>query len=186
MELAQKIKALQDQSGDGWKLSHIVSSPYVRCMETADVVARALGNIAIKVEPGIAEVNASRHLGFLDASDLKPSFPLVDMEYRPVVNREDLPVEYSDGAAARRSADTARRVRERLKGSILFVGHGASCLGIAGAFGHCGYVGYTSLTHFVRDGDGENGDAKKKWKLDGEFGDVSHLSDKQTSLDSAW
>jgi len=172
----------EDREGSCWKLTHIVSSPYIRCIETANEVALALGDVSIKVEPGIAEVNTSRHPGFLDVADLKSSFPLIDEHYEPVVPREELVLEYSDGAAAKRSAKVARRVRELLAGSILFVGHGASCLGIAGEFGHYGYVGYTSLTHFeLKDVGGE-----RKWELRGFFGDVSHLSDKQTSLDSAW
>ncbi|KAL7468670.1 hypothetical protein ACHAXS_008909 [Conticribra weissflogii] len=183
-ELARKFKRMQDEDGEGscWKLTHIVSSPYIRCIETANEVALELGDVSIKVEPGIAEVNTSRNPGFLDVDGLKSSFPLIDDSYVPVVSREHLELEYSDGAAAKRSAKVARRVRELLAGSILFVGHGASCLGIAGAFGHHGYVGYTSLTHFeLKEVGGE-----KKWTLRGFFGDVSHLSDKQTSLDSAW
>ena len=76
-----------------------------------------------------------------------------------------------------------KKVRERLDdGHILFVGHGASCLGIARQFGGRGYVGYTSLSKFVQVSAGEG---NKSWKCT-MFGDVSHLSDRQTSLDSAW
>jgi len=174
LELARKLKQLQTE--DGWKSIHIVSSPYIRCMETADAVARAL-DASIKVEPGIAEVNSSRQPGFLAAAELKRQFPSVDATYAPAIDREELPMEYSDGACARRSADAARMVAERLEGPILFVGHGASCLGVADQFGQRGYVGYTSLTKFVREGT--------IWKCIA-FGDVSHLSDRQTSLDSAW
>ena len=175
VELAQAFTRLQHQSGV--QLAHIISSPYIRCVETAHVVAEAMG-VDVKIEPGIAEVNSSRTKQFLDATDLKAQFPLIETSYSPVLKYNDLSIEYSDGACAQRSADAALKVRENLDGTILFVGHGASCLGIARAFGHGGYVGYSSLTHFVkRDG---------KWKLDGLFGDVAHLSDKKTSLDSAW
>ena len=74
------------------------------------------------------------------------------------------------------------KVRERLAGPILFVGHGASCLGLVQAFGGSGYVGYTSLSHFRSEGL----DAGSQWVLQGEQGDVSHLSDKETSRGSAW
>lgn len=132
-ELAQKMKQLQVE--DGWSEAtlHIVSSPYIRCMETANSVAQML-NTNIKVEPGIGEVNSSRRAGFLDANELKQQFPLVDTSYTPVMARGDLSIEYSDGACAQRSANAARKVRDSLDGPILFVGHGASCLGIAGQF----------------------------------------------------
>mmetsp|Transcript_5177 Transcript_5177/g.11243 ORF Transcript_5177/g.11243 Transcript_5177/m.11243 type:complete len:228 (+) Transcript_5177:91-774(+) len=173
-ELAEKMRQLQAE--DGWKSLYIVSSPYIRCVETADAVAQAL-NTSIKVEPGIAEVNTSRNPGFLDIAELKQQFPSIDETYTPVMGREDLSVEYSDGACAQRSSNAAKLVSERLHGPILFVGHGASCLGIAGQFGKRGYIGYTSLSKFVRNGDA--------WKCTA-FGEVSHLSDRKTSLNSAW
>lgn len=175
VELAQALSRLK-QSGE-CRLMHIVSSPYIRCVETANAVAKVM-ELSIKIEPGIAEVNSSCNPGFLGARELKKQFPLIDTSYVPVMKKEELRVEYSDGVCAQRSSDTALRVRDRLNGDILFVGHGASCLGIAGAFGKRGYVGYSSLFHFVQ----RNG----KWELDGVFGDGAHLSDKQTSLDSAW
>ncbi len=172
-ELAQRLKL----SLSGNHIKHIISSPYIRCVETANAIAKEL-NIKIKIEPGIAEVNSSRSPQFLDTEHLQKHFPSIDSSYAPVMMREDLPLEYSDGACANRSASAARRVRTQLTGAILFVGHGASCLGIAGAFGHHGYVGYTSLTKFIQQ-DG-------KYRLDGLFGDVSHLTDQQAALDSAW
>lgn len=174
-ELAQKLNSMQ-QSG-ACQLRHIISSPYIRCVETSNFAAEALG-LMIKIETGIVEVNSMRCPGFLDANDLKLQFPLIDTSYEPVMTRGDLSIEYSDGACAQRSSETALKVRERLEGDILFVGHGASCLGISGAFGHHGYVGYSSLTHFVK--------IKETWTMSGVFGDVGHLSDKKTSLDSAW
>ncbi|KAL7482786.1 hypothetical protein ACHAW6_008451 [Cyclotella cf. meneghiniana] len=175
LELARALSRSQ-QSGV-CQLKHIVSSPYTRCVETAHIVAE-MANITVKIEPGIAEVNSTPNPKFLDACELREQFPLIDTSYSPVMTREDLSLEYSDGACAARSATTALQVRENLAGTILFVGHGASCLGIAGAFGQRGYVGYSSLTHFVQ--------RYGKWELDGVLGDVSHLSDKRTSLDSAW
>eukprot|EP00970_Alexandrium_tamarense_P015896 scaffold5681_cov196-Alexandrium_tamarense.AAC.13 len=173
LELAAEIA----RQVDGCTVAHIVSSPYVRCVETAHIVAEVIG-VDVKIEPGIAEVKSSRTPGFLDVVELQRQYPLIDTTYTPIMASGDLSREYSDGACAKRSSNTAKRVREQLEGTILFVGHGASCCGVAGAFGQRGYVGYTILTHFVR--------YDTKWKLDGEFGSVAHLSDKQTSLDSAW
>ena len=184
-ELARRMKDLQHE--EGWKTLHIISSPYIRCIETANAVAQIL-ETTIKVEVGIAEVNSSHNPGFLDATELKQQFPLVDTSYAPAIQREELGLEYSDGACAQRSSKAARIVADRLmdgeknedeSSPILFVGHGASCLGIAGQFGRSGYVGYTSLSKFTRDED------SARWKCD-YFGNVEHLSDKQTSLNSAW
>jgi broad specificity phosphatase PhoE len=180
-ELAKRIKVMSDESISKGQspIMHIVSSPYIRCVETASKIGEAL-NIPIKIEPGIAEVNSSRKQPqFLDADELKQQFPSVDLTYKPIMTREDLPIEYSDGACAHRSASTARKVRTNYSGPILFVGHGASCLGIAGEFGHRGYVGYTSITKFIPCDGG-------KYKVDGLFGDVGHLTDQQTALNSAW
>ena len=102
----------------------------------------------------------------------------VDTSYRPVVNPSSLHSEYGDGQAAHRASAAASAVREALDGRILFVGHGASCLGLVEAFGGGGYVGYCSLSHFRLAGS--------RWQTVGRQGDVAHLSDKQTSLSSAF
>lgn len=174
-ELAAELVRIHRR--DGIHVDHIVSSPFVRCIETANAVAQAL-NVKIKVEPGIAEVGSSSSQ-MASQTEVQEQFPLVDVNYRPVMTRQALPKsEWSDGAAARRSAAVAKNVQSRLGGTILFVGHGASCLGLVQAFGAQGYVGYCSLTHFqLVDG---------KWRLVGPLGNVSHLGDPQTALDSAW
>ncbi|CAE7687805.1 unnamed protein product, partial [Symbiodinium pilosum] len=162
-ELAAKLQSIHAAT----PISHIVSSPFVRCIQTAAPVAEALG-LPIKVEPGICEILNVFPPGFLDTSELREQFPAVDADYVPVVARSQLRAEYSDSQAAVRAARAATALREQLTGRIVFVGHGASCLGVAEAFGQHGYVGYTSLTHFVRDGT--------SWKVQGRFNDVAHLS----------
>ena len=173
-ELAKRLrKTLPDNH-----IKHIISSPYIRCVETANAIAKEL-HIQIKIEPGVAEVNSCRNPQLLDAEQLQIQFPSIDSTYTPVMTREGFPLEYSDGACANRSATAARKVSRKLTGAILFVGHGASCYGVAGEFGHRGYVGYTSLTKFSQHDGG-------KYRLIGSFGDVSHLTDQRTALDSAW
>jgi len=164
------------------EISHIVSSPFVRCIQTVTPIARSK-NIKIKVEPGMCEVlNYSFPPGFHDAQQLlADGFP-VDVKYEPVMSRDKLQREFGDGVAADRSKKVATLLRQRLRdGAILFCGHGASCLGIANAFGGSGYVGYSSLSHFRRD------DKSGKWNAI-TMGDVTHLSGdlKRQSLDSAW
>ena len=176
-------------------LDHIVSSPFLRCMETAEAVARSL-NLKIKVEPGIAEVGADS-TQMASQAELEQRFAsTIDRDYIAVMSREELPGknggEFGDGAAARRAGAVAQTIQRRLgrNKSILFVGHGASCLGLVQAFGGEGYIGYCSLTHFqwspaaasTKNVTIEGGE----WRLLGRLGDVSHLSDKQTALDSAW
>ena len=160
-------------------IDHIISSPFYRCIETVAPIARRK-NIRIKVEPGICEVLTTFPPGFQDTDKLSTEFP-IDVEYKPVMKREDLRQEYSDSAAARRAGDTALTLRRRLEGSILFCGHGASCLGIGNAFGGSGYVGYSSISHFQN-----NGSAGAWTNI--KMGDVSNLDKdlQKQSLASAW
>lgn len=159
-------------------ISHIVSSPFIRCLQTVVPIAETKG-IPIKVELGICEVlNAHYPPGFWSAQQLAKEFP-VDLAYQPVMAKSQLKRERGDAEASKRSKRVATAVRKTLEGPILFCGHGASCLGIAEAFGDYGYVGYSSFSHYVLDGD--------KWQVKAS-GDVSHLSDKlrKQSLESAW
>lgn len=158
-------------------LACVVSSPFVRCMQTAELVA-APRKLPVLVEPGICEILTIFPPGILSDTELQARFPNVDPSYVPVVPRAELCAESSDGVAARRAGACAKCVREHIAGPILFVGHGASCLGIVEAFGGQGYIGYTSFTHSVLDG--------LKWRIVGVQGDVSHLSDQVTARGSAW
>ena len=166
---------------DDVSISHIVSSPFIRCIQTVAPIAKAKG-IPIKVEPGICEVlNGQYPPGFWSAEQLAKDagFP-IDVDYEPVLTKSQLQRERGDGEAARRSSMVATTIRNTLKGCILFCGHGASCLGIAEAFGDSGYVGYSSVSHYVLNGD-------NKWTVQ-QSGDVSHLSNelRKQSLESAW
>eukprot|EP00929_Paragymnodinium_shiwhaense_P000223 TRINITY_DN100470_c0_g1_i1.p1 TRINITY_DN100470_c0_g1~~TRINITY_DN100470_c0_g1_i1.p1 ORF type:complete len:218 (+),score=27.94 TRINITY_DN100470_c0_g1_i1:61-714(+) len=172
-ELATKMVEISKTT----PVAHVVTSPFYRCVQTASCVAAAL-DLKVKVEPGICEILSTFPPGFLETEELAKEFP-VDTSYTPAVTRSQLRAEYGDGQAARRASQAARSVRSTLVGPILFCGHGASCLGIAEAFGGDGYIGYTSLTRFAKDGGGQ-------WKVVGPFNDVSHLSDQRTSLASAF
>ena len=161
---------------DSIHLSHIVSSPFLRCIQTVLPIAMAKG-LPIKIEPGIGEVGST---GFWDAhrSASEHKFP-IDLQYQPIMPRHMLQPEWSDGDAAARSRKAASVIRQNLDGPILFCGHGASCLGIAQAFSGSGYVGYSSFSHFIFDGNAWNVEA---------MGDVSHLSSQHAkeSIASAW
>mmetsp|Transcript_34017 Transcript_34017/g.79560 ORF Transcript_34017/g.79560 Transcript_34017/m.79560 type:complete len:224 (+) Transcript_34017:67-738(+) len=178
-QLATKLANLHEQEN----LSHIVCSPFIRCVQTALPLSEAL-QLPIKIEPGICEILTTFPPGFLDVSAIKEFYPnRIDPSYEPVVKRGGLSREYSDSQAAGWAANAASEVRKRLEGRILFVGHGASCLGIAEAFGASDYVGYASLSRFSAGG------AKTgPWRLVGTLGDVSHLAPKhqQTARSSAF
>lgn len=138
--------------------------------------------ILIKVEPGICEVlNGQYPPRFQSAKQLAVDFP-IDLDYQPVMTKQELKREWSDDDAADHSFRVAIAIRNTLNGSILFCEHGASCLGIAQAFGGCGYVGYSSFSHYaILEGN-------NRWITQHRPGDVSHLSDKlrKQSLNSAW
>lgn len=151
-------------------------------------IAAAKG-LSVKVEPGLCEVLTTFPPGFWDTprflaaagigSDNDEKIP-IDLTYQPVMTRQDLQTEFHDGQAAHRARDFALQLRVQLDGPILLCGHGASCLGMAQAFGAQGYVGYASISQFRKD---QNGGA---WQVV-QFGDVSHLDELQRqALDSAW
>ena len=175
-ELAVHLAAQQPT----FKLQHIVTSPFVRCVETAYPIAEVL-DLPLLVEPGICEILTTFPPGFLSAEELRARFPRVDPLYVPIMTAAQLSREHGDGQAARRAGQAAKEVRDRLEGPILFAGHGASCLGLVEAFGGGGYVGYVSLSHFTQSGNGSRWQTVKQ-------GDVGHLSRAlaRQSLDSAW
>lgn len=186
-ELAEALRNHYDKEQSFF----IISSPLLRCMETAQAVSQ-VWKTPICVEPGIAEVGSRpSHMGTLE--ELKQRQFTIDAAYAPVMAADQLPqYEYGDGAAARRAADVAKKVVQQLCSNemngrsihVLFVGHGATCLGLVSAFGAPQeYVGYCSLTHFRQK---ENKANEKMWSLVGEVGDVAHLSDQDTALHSAW
>ena len=149
------------------RVRFVVTSPFVRCVQTAHAVAERL-DLPVLVEPGVCELLATFPPGLLSLDELARRFPRIDRAYAPVVPVAELRPERGDGEAARRAAKAAAAVRERLgPGPVLFCGHGASCLGIVRAFGGSGYVGYVSLSHFRRESAG--------WRQVGELGDTSHL-----------
>lgn len=162
-------------------ISHIVSSPYIRCLQTVAPIAKAK-DVRIKIEPGICEVlnghDAHYPPGFWSAEQLANEFS-VDLDYEPVMTKSQLRRDRGDREASKRSKTVVTAIRKTLVGPILFCGHGATCLGIAEAFGDFGYVGYSSFSHYILDGD--------QWKVQAS-GDVSHLSSglRKQSLDSAW
>jgi len=187
----------------------IVSSPYIRCLETAEAVARYWSSqissnnnnnnnnskITIKVEPGIAEVGSTASsMGASQELEKDGAYSFsswLDTTYEPVMTRANLPHrEYGDGAAAQRAQRVAQTIaHDKFPNTsvLLLVGHGASCLGLVSAFGAPqDYIGYCSVTQFESSPSSSSATKRPSWKRVGKFGYVDHLSDPQVSLNSAW
>ncbi|MCH8506951.1 MAG: histidine phosphatase family protein [Ectothiorhodospiraceae bacterium] len=173
-ELAQRLEREYDQ---GSSRLTIVSSPFRRCVTTANAVAERLGT-GIYLEWGIGEwLNPdwmTEMPEIASPEELQAEFPRLDLSYRsrsqpqyPEVSQED---------CWRRSGETARELARQTSGDLLLLGHGATVLGMTqGLLGHpvdmetacCCLV---KLTRY--DGD---------WCLELK-GDTSHLSETESQI----
>ncbi len=110
-------------------LTHIFSSPFLRCVQTASAVAERVG-LPIKLEWGICEWLSPQWFDgspeTLPVEELHALFPRVDVSYRSILHPR-FPEE--SPAAFRRSGDTVRRLSDEYAGHLLFVGHGISVTG---------------------------------------------------------
>lgn len=168
------------QSGvalQGKGIARIVSSPFLRCTQTADIIARIL-DVPIVLEAGLGE--------WLNPVWF-PAPPELVGSNRP--NRPDSRIEPEDVSLVhpdypetkaemyRRVARTARRLIEARTGDELWVGHGASVqgsvaallgIGASKADGVFTEVPCCCLTQLVEERDG--------WKMK-LVCDTSHLSE---------
>uniref|UniRef100_A0A5S6QM50 EGF-like domain-containing protein n=1 Tax=Trichuris muris TaxID=70415 RepID=A0A5S6QM50_TRIMR len=133
------------------KIHHIFSSPFLRCVQTANYVADAMG-LTIKIEHGLSEVLNIFPPGHKKIDELRSQFANVDRSYTSFVVPNA--VEHHDfdcfgrvGAAVSKIVDNY--VSDQDASSILLVGHGASIAGITKHLtGHVRYVGLCTLTNF--------------------------------------
>jgi broad specificity phosphatase PhoE len=113
----------------GESVTHVFSSPFLRCVETAAPIAERLG-LAIELEAGLSEwLNVewfSGPLELLPAAELSRRFP-VDVGYR---SRGAARYAENGTEALERSGKTARLLAAEFDGSLVMVGHGASVLGV--------------------------------------------------------
>lgn len=168
-ELAERLK---DEA-----IAHIISSPFRRCVETAHAVAETL-DLTVKLEWGIGEwLNADWMTGFPETApvrELKQQFPRIDEDYTS--RRRPTYPEAPESVCWARSGSTARELAEDLSGDLLFVGHGATVMGMTREF-----VGGNPQLHpaccclvkLAAEGDG--------WTLE-LSGDTSHLSESETTI----
>jgi broad specificity phosphatase PhoE len=120
-QLAQRLKPE--------RITHLFSSPFLRAVETANVVAEDL-DLSMRIEPGFSEwLNRAWFPAppeTLSVDELARRFPRIDRDYRP---RGSARYGESGEEALRRSGETAVRLAHDFREDFLIVGHGASVLG---------------------------------------------------------
>jgi broad specificity phosphatase PhoE len=158
-------------------IAYVFASPFLRAVETASQAARAL-KLPLRIEHGLCEwLNADWFPDlpdYLSPSQMAELFPMVDVDYVPLVAPRH--TETWDEMVARTAA-TAVALADRFPGEVLLVGHGATVLGLCEALLEehpervtaplCG------LTKLVRTGEG--------WRLEANA-DTSHLAAPQDGL----
>mmetsp|Transcript_15240 Transcript_15240/g.23719 ORF Transcript_15240/g.23719 Transcript_15240/m.23719 type:complete len:224 (+) Transcript_15240:27-698(+) len=134
----------------------IITSPYIRCVQTANEIATVL-DVSIWVEPGFSEVQngGTYPPHFLKIDELKKRYPRIDESYKPIISRDALSSEWGDDDCANRTANVvAKLLQNNVSGMpILFLGHGASCYGMVQAVSskrrnNGFYQGLATITQF--------------------------------------
>lgn len=154
----------------GEPIDHIIVSPYLRAVQTADAIARQL-KMDYVLERGVGEWLAK------DLARGKPEIPTPELRYdefpRVLANYESLIVpEYPETVAnvLGRMKDIVYKLMDTHDGNLLIVGHGRTVTGIS--VGLTGQqeknfsYGHACITKLVFDG--------KKWQVELN-GDTSHL-----------
>lgn len=115
----------------GEAIDGLFSSPFLRCVETADALAGRLG-LRIRIESGLSEWLCREWFPdppvMLAAQELARRFPAVDAASR---SRGAARYGESGEEALHRSAAVARAIAAEYPGSLAMVGHAASMLGAA-------------------------------------------------------
>jgi broad specificity phosphatase PhoE len=110
------------------RIAHIVSSPFIRAVETAHAIADLL-ELPIGIDRGLSEwLNSAwfpSRPDTLSASELARRYVRVDPSRASL---GDARWGESGDEAAARAAETARRLVAALSGNLVLVGHGVSVL----------------------------------------------------------
>ncbi len=147
-ELGQRLKSEN--------ISHILASPFLRTIQTANEVAKVL-KLPIKLEAGLGEWHNAEWMSEspeIQTQDfLTEAYPLIDWSYKSCVFPQ-----YPESKAEvnRRTAATVEQLLAQFSSDILIVGHGASVFGATKSFVPDipdFKVSLCSLTKVVRDQD---------------------------------
>ncbi|VDO78597.1 unnamed protein product [Soboliphyme baturini] len=150
------------------RIDHIFSSPFLRCVQTANHIAEAVRK-SVKIENGICEILWTFPPGYNDCETLKARFPCVDDTYRSAVVPHRR--ERYDADCFGRVGEAASKICQCFSGSILFVAHGASIAGLLKFYtGTASYVGLCTITKLQKTSDGQ-------WQVE-LLSDSTHLSDR--------
>ena len=159
-------------AGEG--IEAVLSSPFLRGVQTADFIAEALG-LKVFIEHGACEWMKAEWFPegppYKSPAEIAARFPRVDLRYESVLHPR-YPETEED--AMSRAGEAARLLVEKFRGNIVVIGHGASVHGMAeGLLGgprdiQCGLC---SLVKVLRRGD--------RWDLELN-GDASHLGGGET------
>jgi broad specificity phosphatase PhoE len=170
----EQVRALAERLRDE-RIAHVFSSPFLRCIESAGILAEAL-DAGIKVERGLSEWLSSTWFSSppetASLGELHARFARIDTCY---ACRGAAHYGESGEQALQRSGETATRLAADFAGDLLLVGHGASILGAAagllgvpanGAHRILPDIPYASLVRLSR--------RQSRWRLELAC-DVSHL-----------
>ncbi|MEM8675758.1 MAG: histidine phosphatase family protein [Cyanobacteria bacterium P01_G01_bin.67] len=168
-ELGQRLKSEN--------INHILASPFLRTIQTANEVAKIL-NLPIKLEAGLSEWHNAAWMS--ESPEIHPQdylareYPVIDWGYQSCQYPQ-----YPESKAEvdQRTAATIKQLIARFSSDLLIVGHGASVYGATK-----GLVADTPefkvalccLTKVVRVQD-------QTWKLE-LCGDTSHLSQTESQV----
>jgi len=157
-------------------IDHIFASPFDRTIDTATRLICSRTGLPIKAEPGLCEVLylCEKPPGFEDPATLKKRYPLVDLGYKPLYTKGNLPKEsYGDEECIPRVKKTIEHIEREYKeaDTVLLVSH-ASIVAAAQQtlVGKWAYVGQATVSKYVRDGH------DRKWRAE-MVGDTSHMAD---------
>ncbi len=121
-ELGQRLK--------NQNISHIISSPFLRTIQTANEVAEVL-DLPIKLEAGLSEwFNPDwmdSHPETHPQEFLSEKYPRIDWSYQSLVTPN---YPETQAKVTRRTKQVATQLIRKFSEDILLVGHGASVLGI--------------------------------------------------------
>ncbi|KAI1708617.1 histidine phosphatase superfamily (branch 1) domain-containing protein [Ditylenchus destructor] len=149
---------------------HIISSPFVRCIQTASGLINGMLNgpkselkvPGIKVEPALCESLNSclSPPSFQDVEALRALYPHIDASYRPYATKDQLVPEKTSICCFVRMRNVLEWILNKYSGNIILVSHGAPISGLHFALtNQLKYVGQCTISKYQSRNSLENGQA---------------------------